>query len=397
MTNILLTLDLITKESLAVLHQKLTFIGNINRQYDSSFANEGAKIGDALRIRLPNQYVVRDGATMVPQDTEEKQVTLNVTSQKGVDLDFTDKDLALDMEQFSSRIIEPAMAVLAAAIEADALTSMTKDVYNVVDNDGAAITFLNLATAGAVLSDNLTPLSSRTMLLSNTSQATIVDALKGLFNDTSQVSKQYLEGMMGRTAGFDFFSSSHVTNHQTGTAAKTTGYAVDGAAQEGFSIDVKTGSTTFLVGDVITFDGVNRVHPETKADTGILQQFVITADSGTSASSLAISPELISTADGYQNVTASPADSALIVKVGAGANELMSSDLAFHKDAFTFATADLLTPSGVDFASRQVFDGISMRIVRQFQIADGTWPVRLDVCYGFVTTRAQLAVRLQHD
>lgn len=397
MANTLLTPDIITREALRILHQKLTFVGNINRAYDDSFANEGAKIGDALRIRLPNQYVVRTGATMSAQNTVETQVTLVVATQKGVDLDFTDKDLALDLDDFSKRILDPAMSVLAAAVESDALTNMTKDVFNVIDSDGSALSFKDLTDGGALLSDNLAPLDQRTALLSNTSQSTIVDALKGLFQDTQQISDQYLEGMMGRTAGFNFFSSSHVALHQTGSAAKTTGYTVDGAAQTGSTIVIQTGTTTFLIGDVVTFAGVNRVHPETKVDSGVLQQFVVTADSGASATALAISPALDSGSTGSQNVSASPGDVALIVKVGAGANETMTSDLVYHKDAFTLATADLILPTDVDFGSRQVFDGISMRIVRQFQIAGGTWPTRLDVCYGFKTIRAQTAARIVHD
>lgn len=396
MANTLLTVDDITKESLRILHQKLTFIGRINRAYDSSFAQEGAKIGSTLRIRLPNQYVVRTGATLVTQDTIETQVTLTVATQKGVDLNFTSVDLTLDMEIFSQRIIQPAMTVLAAAIESDALTSMTKDVFNVIDSDGSALTFKDLTDAGAQLSDNLAPLDTRTMLLSNTSQSTIVDSLKGLFNDTSQISDQYLEGMMGRTAGFEFFSSSHVSDHLTGTAAKTTGYLTNGAGQTGSSIIVDTGTNTFLIGDVITIAGVNRVHPETKVDTGVLQQFVITADSGGTATTLAISPAVVATG-GAQNVLNTVPDGAAIVKVGAGASELMSSDLAFHKDAFTFATADLIMPDGVDFASRQVFDGISMRVVRQYDIVNDKFPVRLDVLYGFETIRAVTATRIVHD
>jgi len=151
MANALLTVDQITKESLMILHQKLTFIGNINRAYDDSFAQEGAKIGDTLRIRLPNEYVVRTGATLVTQDTNETFVSLVVSTQKGVDLNFTSKDLTLDMEIFSERIIAPAMSVLAAAIESDALTSMTKEVFNVVDSDGSALTFKDLTDAGAKL------------------------------------------------------------------------------------------------------------------------------------------------------------------------------------------------------------------------------------------------------
>ena len=64
MANSFLTPQQITREALRVLHNKLTFIGNINRQYDDSFSKSGAKIGDTLRIRLPNQYTVRTGKTL---------------------------------------------------------------------------------------------------------------------------------------------------------------------------------------------------------------------------------------------------------------------------------------------------------------------------------------------
>jgi hypothetical protein len=396
MANNLLTPTAVTRKALMILHQKLTFIDAIDRQYDSSFAKSGAKIGDSLKIRLPNEYVVRSGATLSTQDTAETSTTLQVATQKGVDLNFTATDLTLSMDDFASRILEPAMAVLAANIEADALT-MRKDVYNIVDNDAAAIMFKNIMQARGTLNDNLAPPdNNRSIILSTGHEVTLVDALKGLFNDQSNLSKQYREGMMGRTAGFDFMSSTQMTDHQTGTAAKNTGYLVNGASQTGAALTVNTGSSTFLKGDVITLAGVYRVHPETKVSTGMLQQFVVTADSGASTTSLSISPSII-TSGARQNVSGSPASGAAIVKVGAGSSELLSGSMAFHKNAFTFATADLVMPTGVDFSAREVYDGISMRIVRQYDINNDKFPTRLDVLYGFKTIRPQLACRIHAD
>ena len=197
MANALLTPDIITRRALLILHQKLVFVGSINRQYDDSFANEGAKIGDTLRIRLPNEYTVRTGKTIAVQDTVEKNDTLAVNNQAGVDTSFSTKDLTMDIDDFAERILEPGMAVLAAHIEADALQSMTLDVPNIVDSDAAAIDFLDILNGGKKLDDNLAPMdSSRTCLLSTGSQVTLVDALKGLFNDSSEVSDQYRDGQM---------------------------------------------------------------------------------------------------------------------------------------------------------------------------------------------------------
>jgi hypothetical protein len=392
MANTILTPTAVTREALAVLHQKLNFIGSINRQYDDSFAKDGAKIGSDLKIRLPNEYTVRSGINMAAQDTTETSTTLSVTSVKGVDLSFTSQDLTLSLQDFSDRIITPAMSVLAAVIEADAL-SMALDVYNVVNNIGNPMTMNKALTARKQLVDALAPGDKRTLLLNTQDNLDLVDALKGLFQDSSEVAKQYREGKVGRTAGFgDIYENTLLASQTTGTAASATTYTVNGAGQTGAGVIVAVGATTFKKGDVVTFAGCNRVHPETKVDTGVLQQFVITADYAGGAGTLAISPS-ISVTTGRQNVTASPTNGGAVTKVG-GASAVYKPSLAFHKDAFTFATADLVMPEGVDFASRQVMDGISMSLVRQFTIADRAFPCRIDVLYGYKTLRAQLASRI---
>lgn len=389
MANSNLTPTMVTREALRILHQKLNFIGNIDRQYDSSFAQNGAKIGDTLKIRLPNQYTVRTGATLSVQDNTENSVDLTVATQKGVDVEFTSAELTLDIDDFSSRILEPMMAVLAANIESDAL-SMYKDVYNQVDNIGSSATLAKILQGRKILVDNLAG-SSFTANLNTQDNVDLVDALKGLFQDSTQIAKQYREGMMGRTSGFEFFENTLMPRHTTGTAAATTGYLVNGASQTGATLTVDTGTTTFLKGDIITIAGVNRVHPETKADTGVLQTFVVTADSGASATSLSISPS-ITTSGGTQNVSGSPADNAAISKQG-GASATYDISLGYARDAFTFATADLRMPNGVDFAAREVMDGISMRVVSDYDITNDKFPTRIDVLYGYKAQRPQLAVR----
>ena len=395
MANTLLTPQAITREALRILHQKLNFIGNINRQYDDSFAKSGAKIGDSLRIRLPNQYTVRSGATLQAQDTTERSTTLQINNQKGVDLNFSSAELTLSLDDFSKRIIEPAMAQLAATMEADALT-MALDVYNNVNNVGSAISFNKVMAARKVLNDCLAPMDdSRSIILNTQDNLDLVDGLKGLFHDSAAVRQQYKEGSMGRTGGFDFYENTLLGSQATGTAAATTGYTVNGAvtANGSSTVTLATGSTTFKKGDIISFAGCNRVHPETKVDAGVAHQFVVTADYAGGAGVLSISPPIY-TSTGYQNVTASGIpNGAAVTKVG-GASSIYRPSLAFHKDAFTFATADLVMPNNAEFGSREVYDGISMRIVRQYDINNDAFPCRLDVLYGFKTIRPQLACRI---
>jgi hypothetical protein len=395
MPNSILTPTAVTREALRILHQKLNFVGNVNRTYDDSFAKSGAKIGDSLKIRLPNEYTVRTGATLSAQDTTEISTTLQVATQKGVDLNFTSVDLTLSLDDFSKRILDPAMSVLAANIEADAL-SMMLDVYQNVNNIGSAISFGKLMASRKVLNDSLTPLdNNRSILLNTQDNVDLVDSLKGLFQDSTAIKEQYREGSMGRTGGYDFYENTLIANTTTGTAAAATGYTVNGAvtANGSTSVVLAAGANTFKKGDIITFVGCNRVHPETKADTGALQQFVVTADYAGGAGTISISPAIY-TSGGRQNVVAAGiANGVAVAKVG-GASAVYKPSLAFHKDAFAFATADLVMPSGVDFSSRQVLDGISMRIVRQYDINNDKFPCRLDVLYGYKTIRPQLACRI---
>lgn len=398
MTQTLLTVDEITREALRVLHQKLNFVGSIDRQYDDSFAQSGAKIGTTLRIRQPNQYTIRTGRVMSSQDTEEQYSTLAVTNQAGVDLNFTSAELTMSLDDFSQRIITPAMAVVASYMESTCLSQLTKQVYNTVDHDATAVSLLSFGLGRQKLQDNLAPDDGqRSALLSTTHEVKLVDALKGLFHQSTQIEQQYREGMMGRTQGFDFMSSTHVLDHTTGTAVKgDTLYNVNGADQTGSTLTVNTGTTTFLKGDVITIAGCNRVHPETKVDTGVAQQFVITADSGANATSLAISPEIVVTG-ARKNVSASPTNGGAITKVGAGASETLNGSLTYHKSAFTVATADLILPTGVDFAAREVYDGVSLRVVRAYDINNDQFPCRVDVLFGYTAQRAQLAARIHAD
>ncbi len=395
MANSLLSPTVITRKALMILHQKCNFIGSINRQYDDQFAKAGNKIGSSLTIRKPNQFTVRSGATRSNQDVTEASTTLTVSTMKGVDISFTSTELSLTIDDFAARYLDPAMARLAADIEADALT-MYKDVWNLYDGDAAAFSFTSVAKARELLSKNLAPLDMRTLLLNNDHATKFMVDTKGLMHDQTAIAKQYRDGVIGRTGGFDVMENTLVLPHTTGTAAKTTGYLVNGGSQTGATLTVDTGSTSFLIGDVITIAGVFRVHPETKTTTSELQQFVITANSGTSATSLAISPSIV-TSGATQTVSGSPADNAAIVKVGAGASETLTQSLAYHKDAFTFVTAALPRPEGVDFAATEVMDGMAMSIVRDFDISDRSFPCRIDLLYGYKTIRPELAVRVHND
>jgi len=403
MANTLLTPTAVTRKALAILHQKLNFIGSINRQYDDSFAQKGAKIGDSLKIRLPNEYAVRTGKTLDVQDTTEASTTLTVSTQKGVDMDFSSAELTLDLDDFGERVLDPAMSVLAATIENDVM-NVYKDVPNQISDVGATFTLAGAIAANKRLTDSLVPMgASRCLNLNTTDNASLVSALSGLFNDPAKVSKNYRDGMVAsKFMGFDkiYENTLWPMGFTSGTDDGTGDHKVGAASQTGASITHGSeGTGTFVVGDVISFAGCNEVHPETKVSTGVLKKFVVTTAMTAVATTVAISPSIV-TSGAKQNCSASPTAAGAIWKresddstaIGAGADYSIS--MAHHKDAFAFATADLVMPSGVDFSAREVFDGISLRVIRDYDINNDQFPCRIDVLYGYKTIREQLACRI---
>ena len=394
MPNSLLSPTVITRESLRILHQKLNFIGTIERQYDDQFAKTGAKIGQNLTIRKPNQYTVRTGQVMVVQDTIEQSVVLTVSTVKGVDMQFDGRDLTLTIDKFSDRYIAPAMTVLASAMEADAL-NMIKDVAA----EAAPSPITGPLTSAVVLngrkrlSDALVPQDPRIALLPTQMTVDLVSSLQPPFNAPGEVSTQYKEGSMGRFAGFDFYENTLLGKFTSGTETAAGTILVGAGGQTGASVVVTNPSAkTLVVGDVITLPGVNRVHPETKADTGLPMQFTVTAPVATNGLLIAISPAIVTTG-AQQNVTASPTGGAAITKVG-GASGVMDMGVLYHKEAFAFATADMVMPQNQHFAAREVQDGISMRIWTGTDIINNLFPTRIDVLYGYKTIRPEMACRI---
>lgn len=407
MGNTILTTDKILLKCLDVLHAKLNFIGSINRNYDDQFAQTGGKIGESLRIRLPEKFVVTDGAVLDIQDSVEQSVTLTQATRKHIGMQFTTQDLTMSLDDFTERKIEPAMSTLASALEADALT-MALDIYNMTGTTGTTpaglVPFL---AAKAKLNQYLAPRdANRTALIDSATTAAMVEGLKTIFNDQSSIAAQYKEGQMGRTAGFMFNENDLLPVLTTGT--RTGSITINGAAPTGATIALKAlgSGTSVAKGEVFTIAGYYAVHPETKTPYSHLQQFTFTEDktaSGTTIASVGISPAIV-TSGAYKNVHGTPGSDAVVILKGgaacggeaasASASTAFGQNLCFHKNAFAFVSADLELPRGVQMAARKQMDGISMRLVSQYDINNDVLPTRLDVLYGYKTIRPELAVRI---
>ena len=402
MSNSLLTIDMITRKSLEILENNLVLTRNVNRAYDDSFAVEGAKIGSTLRIRLPDRALVTDGAALQVQDDNEQYTTLAVSSQKHIGINFTSAELTMQLDDFAERVLKPRISQLASTIDAD-VANAYKGIYASVGTPGTTpSTSLVLLQANQKLNEYATPMNERFATVNPAANAGLVEGMKGFFNPTNTISRQFATGMMGTgVLGYDEVNMSQsILNHTTGSrvvadsAAIKTTIATQGATT--LTITSVTNAKTLVPGDVFTVAGVYAVNPQTRQSTGSLQQFVVTAlntSTGTEFVDVAVQPPMYTSANALATIDSFPQADAVVTYVGA-ASTGYAQNLVYNKNAITFATADLLLPQGVDMASRQVHNGISLRIVRQYDINNDRLPCRIDVLYGYSTIRPQMAARI---
>ena len=397
MANSILTIDMITRKALEILENNLVLTRNVNRQYDDSFAVEGAKIGSTLRIRLPDRALVTDGAALQVQDDNEQFTTLAVSTQKHIGVNFTSAELTMQLDDFAERVLKPRISQLASSIDAD-VANAYKTIGNTVGTPGTTpSTSLVLLQAQQKLNENAAVMSPRYATVNPAANAGLVEGMKGLFNPTDTISKQFKNGMMGTgVLGFDEVNMSQsIKQHTTGTriaTGNTTGAAVTTEGSSTLTLTVGSGEL-IAVGDVFTIADVYAVNPQTRESTGSLFQFVALASStSTTTATVTVAP-MYSAAHALATMLTLPATGKAVVFVGTASTQY-PQNLVYHKDAITFATADLLLPQGVDMAARAVHNGISLRIVRQYDINNDRMPCRIDVLYGFSTIRPQMACRI---
>jgi hypothetical protein len=400
MANSLLTIDMITRKALEILENNLVITRTVNRQYDDSFAVEGAKIGSTLRIRLPDRALVTDGAALQVQDDNEQFTTLTVSSQKHIGVNFTSAELTMQLDDFAERVLKPRISQLASSIDADVANSF-KSIFQSVGTPGSVpSTSLVLLQAQQKLNESAAVMSPRYATVNPAANAGLVEGMKGLFNPTATISRQFKNGLMGEgVLGYEEINMSqsikqHTTGSRAATGATVNGNVAEGAAQ--IVLASAGNALTFNVGDVFTVADCFAVNPQTRESTGSLQQFVVTEAATSSAGgavTLKVAPALYSPANALATVSTLAINGKAVTFLGA-ASTAYPQNLVYHKDAISFATADLLLPQGVDMASRQVHNGISLRVVRQYDINNDRLPCRIDVLYGFNTIRPPMAVRL---
>lgn len=400
MANTLLTPTKILDHSLMILENNLSFTSRSNRQYDGQFAVSGAKIGNTVNARKPVRFVGRSGANLGVENVVETSVPIALTTQFGVDFQFSSQELTLTVDEFAERYIAPAMATIANKIDYDGLGLVTS-VANGIGTVGTTPNDISaLLNAGVKLDNEAVPRDGkRTVVWDPATNGSMVKSAAGLLNPSGKIGEQYESGIFSPTAlGFDIGMDQNVNVLTSGSRTNGT---VSGANQTGSTL-VVTGlgaGATVAAGDTFVLQAVYGVNPQNRQSIGVQRQFVVTAAAtadGSGNATLSIFPPINTAASNqqYQTVTGSPGNGATVIWDVAASTQYVAN-VAYHKDAFTLVTADLEDVSQYGaWGGRRMHKGISMRIVRQYNINSDIVPCRLDVLYGWKAIYPELACRI---
>jgi hypothetical protein len=406
MSNSLLTDSVILRETMMSLKNHLVFSKNVTTEYSDQFAQNGAKKGATINIRKPSRYEVTEGATLNIQDTADQYTALTVDKHYHVGMAFSEKDRTLSIDKFSERYIEPAAIALANKVDSAFISEMYKQVFHSIGVPSATAfpsTLKGFTLARAKMALAGAPKGMTTAIVNPLVQASLVEGLKGLFHSSSEIEKQYKEGVMGMAAGSKFFMSQNVPNHTIGLLGGTP--LMNGSTAAGATTLVTDGWTNstgaLKAGDVITIGSVYAVNPQTRQSTGELAQFTVAADATADGSgNMTITIDRAIYASGqYQNINALPADGAAILTFGHAssyASVVAPQNLVFHKAAFALASVDFELPSEGVKATR-VSDpdaGMALTMTRQFDITNYRSITRIDWLGGFKCIYPELACRV---
>jgi len=409
MSNVFKVVDRVKKEALRIAHEKLSFIGTVDRQYDASFKYDGNKgpNGQTLRIREPNQYTRRQGSRVMDvQDQNESSQTITVATQDGVDMRFNSAELIASVnsdaafDNLSKNYIEPAVAVMCSGIEADFLAYCTKRVYNVAGTAGIGITTLSVpGLARAKLNQGLAPKDNRSIQMDSVTMSGMATVLATYQNPQADTSKLFREGLLARTAMADYYENERIWSLTNGSDVTGTLAAAAAVTDGGTNITLASMAAAPATGSVFTIPGVYSCHPETKASLGVLQQFVVITGSTTTNT---VSPATILTGPKQNICSAAGAalaatyfnDTGLVPVFVGDASTTYAQSLMYQKEAFQFVTAELPILDDAHKCQTITSDGLSLRLWMGSDIRNDELLLRLDMLYGMAALRPAWASRM---
>lgn len=402
MSNTLVTCSIVAKEALAILENMLSFSSMVNRDYEQEFTgnqSRGYSPGTTINIKRPPRYTYRAGRVAVPQATVETTVPLTL-SQGGTDLNFNGIERTLSLQQLEQKL-QAAMATVANEIDRQGLDLARTATFNCIGTPGTLPTTQALAMAAITgvnqrLDEMAAPRDKQRAFIMNPAlNGATVQGFAGLFNAQDKISRQFGSGMMVDSLGLAYAMDQNVSIQTNGTAVVGTN-TLNGANQTGSTLTVSALNGTITKGTKITIGttaaGYLAVNPQSRQSTGTLAQFTVTADAASGATSLSISPAIVTTGP-FQNVTGTPASNATITIFGTASGSY-NTNVAYHKDAFTLAMVPMYAPpsdKGVIDVAQESYKGMNLKVTEFYDGINDNYIMRIDVLFGWAATYPELA------
>ena len=406
MANTIVTSDWVTFEVAKYFVNSLRGVAQFDRQYSDEYVQNGAKVGDTVRVRLPQQFEASEGDALVEQNLLDRTVNVILNRRRHVGFGWSSAQATTDIDDIKARYVQPAAETLANVYDRVSLADVYKSVYNAIGTLGttpnAALTYLQ---ARVKILDFAGPDEGLVAVLDPLANATIANSTSALFHPGGKVSENWTKGQFAneQLGIAKWFTDQNIPRFTSGACAAASTPLVNGAGQTGSSIitDGWGAASAPVKGDIVTFAAVYAVNPISKESTGRLHQFVLTATPtpGTDIT-LSISPSII-TSGSLQNVTAAPAENATVTfwSMAAGGTQAATvspQNLVFHPQAFASVMADLVMPNGGAKGTRvsSKMINISMRYVEQFSITTDRNLNRLDILFGSAPIQERMSCRV---
>ena len=179
----------------------------VHRDFSDEFV---PGVGDKISIRKPAQFEAREfnGTSIDVQDATENSVT--VTMDKHLDVSFavTSKQMAMDIADFSTQFLVPAMQAFSDKID-KCILGLATDITNRVSATGSVRD--DVVDARGFFTKNAAPLTERNLVYGSDMETKLLKT--DLFTHADKVGDAgtaLREASLGRKYGMDFYVDQNV-------------------------------------------------------------------------------------------------------------------------------------------------------------------------------------------
>lgn len=352
MGNTFLKPNVIAREALMVLRNNAVMSRLVHRDYSNEFV---AGVGDTISIRKPATFEAQEfSSTISVQDATETSTSVKMDKHLDVSFAVTSKEMTLDIDDFSGRLIAPAMRAFNDKID-KYLIGLQAQVANRVSHSAGAVAPADIIAARKMLTENAAPLTDRSLVIGADAEADLLGSQ--LFISAEQVGDNgtaLREASLGRKYGFDVYVDQNVAKINGGSINFTDTLAVDGpvSGSTSVTIDATTLTGTMKAGDVLLIGG---------------EAYIVAANATASGNEISITVDRALTCD----------DNTAVTYFGA-----YTPSLAFHKNALALVTRPLELPMGAKDAAIVSFDGFGLRVVYGYDMSTKKDTVSIDMLCG---------------